>query len=85
MVHWCRLGFSSFVWDCNPNLDYDRNATWCEIKISPVDLAVRVHADRIRVISSKGITPQGLVAEYYEIQRQFIYEADWDVPDSSGE
>ena len=66
-------------------IDYDRNATWCEIKISPIDLAVRVHADRIRVISSKGITPQGLVAEYYEIQRQFIYEADWDVPDPSGE
>ncbi len=62
-------------------IDYDRNATWCEIKISPVDLAVRVHADRIRVISSKGITPQVLVAEYYEIQRQFIHEADWDVPD----
>lgn len=59
-------------------IDYDRHASWCEIKTAAVDLAVRVQQGTIRVISSKSITPRNLVARYYEIQKQFIEDAACD-------
>lgn len=59
-------------------IDYDRHASWCEIKTAAVDLTVRVQQETIRVISSKSITPRNLVAQYYEIQKQFIQDAACD-------
>ena len=52
-------------------IDYDRNATWCEIKISAVACVVRIEDEAIRVISSKSIAPRDLVSQFYEVQKQF--------------
>ena len=59
-------------------IDYDRNATWCEIKTLAVACVVRIEDETIRVISSKGIAPRDLVSQFYEVQKQFGVDASLD-------
>lgn len=54
------------------SVNYDKDVTWCEIRIADTDASVRICENSIRVASRNEISPQELLESFLDIQRQFL-------------
>ncbi|MFK7768074.1 MAG: hypothetical protein AB8B55_12695 [Mariniblastus sp.] len=54
------------------NVDYDKDLTWCEVKILDSITSVMIEVSRIRVISRREISPESLLEAFTDIQQRFI-------------
>ena len=53
-------------------VNYDKDLTWCEIKIADSITSVKLSDRSISVISRREVAPQQLLQAFLEIQQQFI-------------
>jgi hypothetical protein len=63
------------VEDADPDsvkIDYDKDATWCEITLAESPAIVRATQDSIRVFSRSEISPAQLIEAYAELQTRFL-------------
>ena len=57
-------------------IDYDKDATWCEIELAASATALRVSANCIRVQSQRALNPQSLLQAFLDVQEHFIEMLD---------
>ena len=57
-------------------IDYDKDLTWCELKILNSTTSVMLNEDSIRDVSHQEIPPQELLEEFLVIQNQFMETLD---------
>ncbi len=53
-------------------IDYDKDVTWCEIRLAESDVKVRVTSEAIRVSSRGETSPTQLIEAYAEVQTRFL-------------
>lgn len=53
-------------------LDYDRDATWCEIRVVDTGVTMRIEKDLISVAGRETLLPVELFECYWQLQEQFL-------------
>ena len=57
-------------------VDYDKDVTWCEIRVPNVQACVKIRNNSIRIVRLVESSPQRLLETYQEIQQQFLASLD---------
>ena len=58
------------------SVDYDKDASWCEIRVPTVEACVTIRTNSIRINCLVESSPQRLLEAYQEIQKQFLASLD---------
>ena len=57
-------------------LDYDRDATWCQIKLADSPVVMRIAGAQISIQGSSELTPAEVAVCYNDLQRRFLEAVD---------
>lgn len=58
------------------SIDYDRDATWCEIKVIDSPTTMRIDEDQISVKGAMPLSPAELFEHYWRMQQKFLETID---------